>query len=168
MMKETCAKYERMIVLYIDNEIDKDLVDELLNHINICENCRNIYNSYVKNDKIIKNIFDVKLNNPYFETRINALIKLKEKKLKYWLWVPVNLSFIMILTVFILFYSFSNKLNALDFKNKSKVYNILRKCVISKNIIIPPISLLNFCRMCHSYMCDCAGKDKKCDFMEGK
>ncbi len=55
-----CRKYLELISLYLDREIDQLLIEELEEHLSLCENCLNLFNTLSKTIDLSRNYYKKK------------------------------------------------------------------------------------------------------------
>ncbi len=77
-----CDKYTDNISLYVDEMLDKSEALELENHMNTCEDCRQVYNNLLALKDMLGNMDDIEFPDDLHSNIMNAVENSKETKVE--------------------------------------------------------------------------------------
>lgn len=102
-----CSYVENYINLYLDGELETETVEELLNHIKECGECRKKYIELSKLHNSLENLFTEKeLPKGFEEELLNKIYEKPVEKNKVWNIPMIRNSFIATISIMLIFCAF--------------------------------------------------------------
>lgn len=150
-----CEDIIKKLSPYLDNEVEENLKIEIQSHLKTCLNCRQEYETLVKNAKFMLKFPEIE-PSPYFVQQTLAKIRSAGKERKgFFIWVPVPAMAVMILILLFYFVPFALKVSALEPTARNKIYVHCFESAVKGSHILGPVSFKRFCKKSCDILCEC-------------
>ncbi|MGA1845969.1 zf-HC2 domain-containing protein [Deferribacter abyssi] len=128
-----CTKYRKIISMYVDNELSDNELNDLINHIKLCDNCKTYYENILVLKESIKASFTTNIDNYDKSTEIMSRIKKNtgkvsySKRKNYFMWVSVIAALFILVVSFYLYNNLSSEKIVEQYKLEKYVAEHLEK-----------------------------------------